>query len=75
MEIDLDIVLQVDYIVDDPWPEGKLYPITVKKAMFRGRDILSSMHVEHVMQVQRRIFSRLLDSGLVCDRHQAYPIP
>ena len=67
MLIDMDIVVAVDYELDDPWPDGKLYPVSVKAAKFRGKDILNLMHVDHVMALQRRVYNRLIDSGMIKD--------
>lgn len=73
MKIDFDCVLDVDYEVDTSPPEGKLYPITVKSAKFRGKDILPLMFIDHVMTVQRRVYNHLLDSGLI--KEGVYSMP
>jgi hypothetical protein len=74
MIIDMDIAVDVEYEVDEPWPEGKHYPITIKAVMFRGTNILPVLHISHVITLQRRVHNRLIDSGLITEKHQAYPM-
>ena len=62
MLIDLDVLLDVDFLFDDPCPEGKLFPITLLSAKYRGKCILSQMHIGNVMTLQRRVFNRLCDA-------------
>lgn len=59
--IDFDTSVWVEYEVDDPCPEGKVHPITIKKVLMRGEKIDHLLHVGHIMQLQRRIHNRLLD--------------
>jgi hypothetical protein len=73
LDIDLDIAVRVEYKVDDPWPDGKHHPITIKSVNFRGEDISRLLHIGHVLTLQRRIHNRLIDSGQITDDHQAYP--
>ena len=75
MLIDMDIVVAVDYELDDPWPEGKLYPVIIKTAKFRGKDILNLLHIDHIMALQRRVYNRLLDSGMIKDGLYSTELP
>lgn len=61
--IDFDCVLDVEFTIDDPRPEGKYYPVTLKKALFRGKDIMGIMHIGHIMTLQRRVYNHLIDQG------------
>jgi hypothetical protein len=63
LEIDLDITVEVEYeVVDNPPPE-RHYPIDILTAKFRGKDILSLLHIGHIMTLQRRVYHRLLDEA------------
>ena len=64
--VDLDVAVDVHYECDEPFEEmsnGKYYPITIKDVTFRGHSIFNYLHISHVMQIQRRVFNRLLDDG------------
>ena len=63
--IDLDIAVDVSYKVDTNPPEEKHVPITITAVTFRGADIYHLLHIGHIMAIQRRIYNRLLDSGVV----------
>ena len=63
MEVDLDIVLDIEYeIVKEPKP-CRHYPIDITGATHRGMDVFGSLHVGHIMTLQRRAYNRLIDSG------------
>ena len=62
--IDLDVVLDVEYTMDEPFEEmhnGKYYPITIKDVKFRGHSIYNYLHISHVMALQRRVYNRIID--------------
>ena len=64
--IEIDLLVDVDFERDEPFEEmhnGKYYPITIKDVTFRGHSIFNYLHISHVMQIQRRVFNRLLDDG------------
>lgn len=68
LQIDLDLVLDVEYRVVENPRSGRLYPIDIVSVMHRGKDIYSSLHVDHVLTLQRRVYLRLVDdphSGLL----------
>lgn len=61
--IELDVALEVEYeVVIDP-PACRHYPIDIVTAKLRGKDVLSLLHIGHIMTLQRRIHNRLLDRG------------
>ena len=62
--VDLDVAVDVHYECDEPFEEmhnGKYYPITVKHVKFRGQDITHLLHISHIMQIQRRVYNRIMD--------------
>ena len=67
MDIDLDLSVNVDFERDEPFEEmsnGKYYPITIKRVKFRGQDISHLLHISHVMQIQRRVYNRIINHML-----------
>ena len=63
MKIDFDLLLDVEYKVVENPKACRHYPIDIIKAEIRGLDIYGAMHVGHVLDLQRKIYNRLLDSG------------
>lgn len=63
VEVDLDIVLDIEYeIVTNP-KSCRHYPIDITGAKHRGMNVFGSLHIGHIMTLQRRIYNRLIDSG------------
>ena len=61
MSVPLDIFLEVGWEHDLFPREGRINPVNILKANFRGKDILSLLHVGHIMTIQRLIYEKLGD--------------
>lgn len=61
-------MVDVEYSIDEP-PEanvnGKLYPVTIKDVKLRGRSIELDLHVSHILMLQRRLYIKLVDEGVL----------
>jgi len=60
--VTLEMLLDVGYEIETNPGEGRLYPINILFAKFRGKDILNLMFVGHILHMQRVIFERLQDA-------------
>ncbi len=65
MQVDLDVIVKVEYTVDENPKEGRVHPIDISEVKLRGRDIYAILDIHHVMTLQRRIHNRLVDEELI----------
>ena len=65
MEVDLDLVVDVEYEIEENIPLCRHFPIKLLKVNHRGQDLMPSIHVGHVLTLQRRIYNRLVDDGTI----------
>ena len=63
VEMDLDLVLDIEYEVVKNPKSCRLFPIDITGAKHRGKDIFGSLHIGHILTLQRRVYNRLIDSG------------
>ena len=62
MKIDFDILVDVEYTVDENPSPGRLYPIDITSVKHGWREILSSMSLHEVLRLQRKVHIRELDA-------------
>jgi len=55
MSVPLDIFLEVEWEHDLNPCEGRINPVTILSAKFRGLEIKQALHVGHIMNLQRMI--------------------
>ena len=57
--VTLTIDLDVEYRVVENPGEGRLYPVDILKAKFRGTDIYNLMYVAHVLDMQKQVHKQI----------------
>ena len=60
--IDFDCCLEVAYKEAVNPNKEWIHPVEIISAKLRGRELIHVLHVGHIMDLQRRVHNRILDS-------------
>lgn len=59
MLIEFECELDVEYEVLSDAPECRTYPVDILKAKHRGTDILHTMYVDQIVELQRKVYDQI----------------